>query len=248
VGATCESDGDCMSGLTCLDETQQYFGGVYPHGLCTASCTDDPFLCSAVGGECIGSDTEAWCLPLCQIGGTGVKCRADQSCVLVDPDNSVGFCDSMCRDDMDCPENLFCDASLGLCMDAPATGLEVGEPCTAADDCAGHLCLPPTPDGTSGVCTSFCNLSDGLEPCKTLRDTADPAVGACDPITGSVVSGVLLSAGDVGLCSATCDLDGNDCEPGWTCAELTPEYAGPLGHDGICLFDSVLNSADAGAP
>jgi hypothetical protein len=124
----------------------------------------------------------------------------------------------------------------------------VGEPCSSAEECAGHLCLPPTPDGTSGVCTSFCNLDETLTPCKTLRDTVDPAPGACDPITSVVVTGVYLAPGDVGLCSATCDVEANDCEPGWTCAELLPEAAEPIGHTGLCLFDGLVEAGDAGAP
>jgi hypothetical protein len=247
-GATCESDGDCLSGLTCLDETQSYFGGVYPHGVCTVSCALDPFVCDGFASQCVGSEAEAWCVPLCQIGGTGVKCRADQACVLLDAEYSVGFCDAMCRDDMDCPEGLFCDGSLGLCLEEPAPGLEIGEPCTSGDECAGHLCLPPTPDGTSGVCSSFCNLSATLDPCRSVRETADPAPGACDPLTSIVVTGVYLAPGDVGICSKTCDVAASDCEPGWTCAELLPEVAEPLGHTGLCLFDELIAMPDAGAP
>lgn len=248
VGDSCETDGDCASGMSCLDESTPYFGGVYPHGICTASCAGDPYLCDALGGGCIGDETEALCLPLCQIGGTGIKCRADQTCVLADPTYSIGFCDAMCRDDMDCPADLFCDGSLGLCMEEPAAGLEVGEPCTSGDECAGHVCLPPTPDGTSGVCSAFCNLPEGLSPCARARDTVDPAPGACDIVTSSIVNGVYLAPGDMGICSATCDIGGDPCEPGWTCAELIPEVAEMIGHDGLCLFSDLVATPDAGAP
>src|SRR5690606_20018532 len=80
VGAACETDGDCLSGLECMDETKTYFGGVYPHGICTARCELDPRICDNFTAACVGDELESYCMAPCEIGSVGIKCRADQVC------------------------------------------------------------------------------------------------------------------------------------------------------------------------
>jgi hypothetical protein len=232
-----------------LDETKTYFGGVYPNGICTAACNLDPFVCQTLGAGCLGGDVEAWCVPECQLGSAGIKCRADQVCVTDDPANYIGYCDSMCRDDLDCPEGLQCEATTGYCVEMPYEGAALGEPCTAAEDCEGRLCLPPVAGATEGMCTQTCKLGEDLAPCGVARDETGPAPGACEPFTSTIVLAAPLGPGDMGLCTSTCDLD-TGCLPGWTCAELVPEGQAIVGHEGLCLFSDLIEpvTMDAGAP
>lgn len=249
VGIACESDTDCMGMETCLNESNPYFGGVYPNGVCTQSCTDVDTPCP-LGTGCIGSEVEAWCAPLCEIGGTdATKCRMDQTCFPADPTNLIGYCNALCRDDLDCPDGLLCEPASGLCKAMPIEGKAVGEVCTTNEECEGQFCLIAQADDTEGFCTQFCNLTAELTPCGVLRDSDEPAPGACDGFTSIVVSGLPLGPSDMGICTPTCDLDEGCLLAGWTCAELVPEAQTIVGHEGLCLFEElVAEPADAGAP
>lgn len=249
VGIACESDTDCMGMETCLNESNPYFGAVYPNGVCTQSCTDVDTPCP-LGTGCIGSEVEAWCVPLCEIGGTdATKCRMDQACIPADVENLIGYCDAMCRDDLDCPDGLLCEPASGLCKETPIEGMAVGEICTTNEECEGQICMIALADDTEGFCTQLCSLTAELTPCGVPRDSDEPAPAACDGITSIVVSGLPLGPSDMGVCAPTCDLEEGCPLAGWTCAELVPEAQAMVGHEGLCLFEALFEEpADAGAP
>lgn len=251
IGSPCGVDGDCLSGLFCLNEDMTFFGGVVPNGMCSMSCADDPFVCQGVSmnAVCLGDEDEAYCQQGCTHGTSGQrKCREDQLCFPLD-EVGGGACDPKCRDDLDCPEGLLCELASGLCTDMPYEGNPIGEACLAAEDCEGGVCL--FSDGSEpGLCGAFCTLLPYLAGCSFDPEAMEPAPGLCDPLTSALLlPDPDLAFGDLGLCAPTCD-SVDDCGniEGIICEEFTAADAEVVGRAGVCRPDLEAVAGDAGAP
>jgi len=260
LGAACKADADCGGGaFVCLKSSDnlsaQSPGGV-GNGICTVDCTASAAACAPLGGICVGIDadatgmtvTRAFCFEDCDIGpplpqAPAFKChgRTDVACEPVNAMETLFSCIPLCETDADCGTRK-CEASSGLCVDAPKAGKAVGAGCTvtrgsmAPSECAGGLCLPieSIPDGgttTPGICTALCRLG-APEACgyRITPIDAGPPMGGCVLPWGDTG----YNTGDLGLCLQLCD-NANDCSykaANWTCR--TDIRITDLGHS-ICL-------------
>jgi hypothetical protein len=257
TGLACETDDDCLGGLTCIPSTSATnpFGpGGVQRGICTSVCADGQAgsdACQAVDSlsECIlfqQAATEGFCLPLCLVGvASAQRCggRVDMACIQsmgIDPTGQVGLCRPLCSSDIDCG-GRSCDLGTGFCVDAlPARGPGViGAACNAATamtDCISGRCLDLEADG-SGFCTAACVLGSpagcGFEQAAATRDAA------CFPTSQAAV------LGDRGVCVELCDVEADCAQASYTCSPLTAQGQTVLGRVGSCIPPE--EGADAGA-
>ncbi len=163
LGAACETDAECQTGV-CLDERTLNSTG----GMCSASCADgspcpegsacrtDGFCwrtcdwrpdsertCEREGFECGSADLAGICLPTCY----GARfCAADQTC-----DRNMQCRDPLAEPRGACRINQDC-APLEACLQEHRYGFPDGQctrlGCASDRDCDGGLCLEHTrPDG-----------------------------------------------------------------------------------------------------
>jgi hypothetical protein len=221
LGAACELDTQCQSGLTCLCGSTDQCPTAFATGLCTQSC--GPSACPAAGlcadltlGKPVppgpGDDwRDRMCLRRCGKDAdcaTGLRCRLvpvagspntwERGCFYGLP----GDMGAPCRSAGGVPQNQLCLS--GLCADMGALGV-----CSA--DCTGRSC----PEGTA--CAAFNDQRKlCLKPCPTAETCRD------DPLLECQVSGGLgplaFTAPGLSLCAP------KDCGSDMTCAPA-----------GICL-------------
>jgi len=276
VGRHCKADPDCGEGLRCFtDSSNSLFGGGPAGGYCTLECEGDS-VCAAVDpeSECIGQPgTQSVCLRTCRSQSpTSIaenKCltRSDVVCMSevalgIEPFSGArqpGWCFPQCGSNEDCPGRV-CDLGRGVCVNAAAPGLLLGEHCESNGQCASGNCVSVTaPDVTpiEAFCSAPCVVGQpvgcGYGPSVAKRDA-----GCFAPR----VRGFLSSegTGDVGFCVELCD-EAADCAQAtshnWTCilsagtrerfgrgGICNPEPAGDAGTDAGSVQDA--SSADGG--
>lgn len=235
VDLSCDTGGDCASG-NCVD------------GVCceTASCGScetcaggTPGICAAVRD---GTDADS-CQGLCdadgvcqedectedaQCGVCGVcvnsRCRATSQgtgfaeCAPFNCDGSSTECPTACSIDLECVDELVCNAATGACVNRGAAcsddsecdegfctdGVCCDSRCDAAcEQCGADGICAPRPSGDPGepVCEVPCNGEEPTCPGKSLIGEACGASSACESalcIEGRCCSSDL----DCGECSA----------------------------------------------
>ncbi len=127
--------------------------------------------------------------------------------------------------------------SLLLARDARAAA--VGEPCTAAVDCASGTCLPAIDDPQVSYCTSACTGDDDCPGNMSCKPTTDPDVAVCvhlPPTPGAVgwpctedaacaASRCAAIGEGGGICTRACiAFGGADCPLGFTCQDFGQEH------------------------
>jgi len=255
VGAVCQDDASCLSGL-CL-----------PSGKCSKPCGGDEDCPPGPGWGCSiyeGGEGGGWFCQCTPKGNATEVCDGqDQDCDGV-PDNDA-WCqkptDTCVEGVCECkPENLCGEA----CPDKQTDPLHCGKcsnPCDDGTECVGGKCVCKTgwlPCG--GVCTNVqedvanCGACDA--PCSTVNGTpscaagkckiaCDSAWGACDAnLKNGCETDLMTTITDCGAC-------GHDCTPGGCVAGLCPASeavpVNPLG--GLALDSEALYWAlDWGAP
>ena len=169
AGDACEAHDECRSHY-CLD------------GMCTATCEDDDRcdILQVCEEATISKDGEDGEFELC-VERPPVDCLSPGDCDL---------------DQMTCntvvPETGSVEGA--VCGLMNLGGADMGEMCTASDDCETDLCWV-SDDGTAGECTVFCE--DAAEDC------AD----------GQVCT---VKAAGLGMCLSTCETNA-DCDGGNVC-------------------------------
>jgi hypothetical protein len=240
LGATCEGDGDCRTGLSCLTASSTGIDGEGPSaGLCVVECAGDDSTCAELdeGATCVtlddrgsssATDDAAFCLPGCTLGEPDAnddKCRGrlDLVCAERTAGTGEGYCRPACRSDIDCGDRK-CNLRTGFCADTLPEGDPIGSACDpSAPECAGG-CID---HGSSfAQCSGVCRL--GTPGCGQGNADGPPFDFYCylDPAGEG-------GEGDLGYCAKVCDC--NDecgradavCEPRQSLAEAT-------GRKGVC--------------
>jgi hypothetical protein len=229
-GGPCTDDADCRDGRCIRDtDTDALLGGGAPSGYCTRDCASD----AECGSDalCITDDAGAngRCLARCAYGGSlfsldepldPAKCGGRDDAACMDSFEGRHYCRPLCGSDSQCPGARVCDLSLGVCVDAPRTGLPLGAACFVdGTECAGTCVLVEGGGDTRGICTAGCVLGGSLDECGgTLAD------GLCAYGAGG-------GAGDYGFCAAPCDSHDDCLNPSLWCAGSAVGSG-----NGWCLF------------
>lgn len=243
LGQACDTAADCGEGFTCMtQDSNDFLEGGPPGGFCTTPCTGD-VECLGVDSEsfCLPlTETEAYCVPTCTPGDAllgEIKCggRLDMACEVLDlgVNGVLSFCRPMCGSDADCGDR-FCDIGIGVCVDELPEGDGIGGACdpeTGDGNCATGACLAFSENygACSGVCrtgTIGCGSGDAMPD--------DPGEPICLPLFEGV--GV---DGDVGQCIQRCNCDLDCIHPDAACfAPFDDDDATAmqiLGTIGICI-------------
>lgn len=254
VAASCSSDADCGSGLTC--ELPSSINGVFstggPHGgYCTATCntTDecralDPLAaCYAPGGVGPGP---GYCLKTCSLepGASATSCegRSDLACTSPATDDP-SFCYPVCNSDAECGDR-YCSLFNGLCSPFPPEGQRViGAACAQNRDCVSGWCISIAEQRR--VCSGFC-IYDSVGGCGYGEDAAKRGAACLNPRVPELSSEI----SQLGWCSQLCDVD-QDCvlsTSGWRCEHWPPDAAAGLsakwGRSGACIQPSTGACSD----
>jgi MYXO-CTERM domain-containing protein len=95
-------------------------------------------------------------------GGFGDACsegaQCDSGVCVTDANGENGFCSELCDGDS-CPSGSSCEAideENSVCLPAEQSGGQLGDDCTAGEDCASGLCAT---SATGGMCTAECESS-----------------------------------------------------------------------------------------
>jgi hypothetical protein len=224
IGAECEADGDCGSGLICITADSTIFGSGGPAGgLCSRECEADADCGNAA--YCVPFEEDAtsgYCIEACETGSAGEpKChqRSNVACGLLGLVPTTTACTS--RDD--CGSGQLCDTEAGTCGDIVPGCVPT---CGGDFDCgSGQYCSFAT-----GLCTD--GSGSGLD----IGELCDPAA-ATNPCSG--FCSATNEAGTEGICSALCTLSPTLAGCGWS---------GEGAADAACLFGTVLSpEGDLGA-
>ncbi len=180
TSAGCESGeictvGDQAGNLYCVQA-----GDVPAFG----DCSDNPAGCAT--GLCLGSESEAVCMPFCD---TNADCPDGRLCNVGLQGTDFTFCgDIPVTCDLlaqDCPNNQGCyiASQEGDTQCAPHNNKATGAACQFLNDCApGNLCAG---NGASGTCTALCDT------------TANPTT-----CTAGMTCSALAEDSNVGVCAA----------------------------------------------
>ncbi len=154
VGAPCNTDIDCGSGMVCLDDygvhvcSRPIVGGYCSENRHCGSnqCIAELGACMGSAGTGFGCDDDATCV---QRYGEGYECRdgiAEGPICTSGEDGSLCIDNSQC-DSHHCYTSAIMDAGedVGLCVSG-----EDGSGCDAADDCNSGVCY--NSDGYGQVC------------------------------------------------------------------------------------------------
>jgi len=245
LGAACQEDDQCGSGLGCLTaDGTQLAGEGAPYGFCSTRCNGDDDCQSFGDAYCARFDSLGltnYCVPGCTPGATSdsapPKCggRPGVACFPLDSDvPPLGLCYPLCQSHGQCGPDRFCNPETGLCTADEIEGLPTGSECnynpaTDLHQCAG-LCLPLS-DGSGGeivtdVCTQYCAYGYGCG----WDDQADPADGVCNPFTEDT------DVYDVGWCLQLCDCTDDCRNPNMICAAMYPDNAQYFHRLGFCTL------------
>jgi hypothetical protein len=250
VGRACADATDCSEGDVCLNGAQDFLGGELVSGTCAVDCSEDPGICGRLSSAAVcvkastgeismesmaGDDERAYCFQSCNLGDeASSRCsnRDDVACSgLTD---GAAFCRPLCSSDAQCA-GKYCDPLLGVCVDEPAVGANLGAQCDPdADDpgCQG-LCLTV---GDVSSCTSRC-VYGRADDCGN-SELSRPGLCFIPEGAGSI--------GDVGFCSQLCDCNGQCFHSGMICDPfMDPPLEELLGAKGVCVPRS--GGQDAGA-
>lgn len=249
----CAVDSDCVSGLGCLrPDSSDYFGfGGPAQGYCTAPCASGED-CAALepGSLCLrdpGDQTQGLCVRGCTTRAPAAgenKCFARANVVC----NSLaaagqqtfigirqaGFCRPLCGSDDQCPDGRICHPSGGMCVEESSApvGLEIGEFCSANEQCKSSLCENATE--TLKVCSQLCVLGQSGGCGYPAGD--EERLASC--VTARVQANRFSEGeGDLGICREVCDV-ADDClhvAEGWTCAPFSDAAAAVFGRAGACV-------------
>ncbi len=260
VGMWCESDADCLNGMTCLTDGSFFFpeGGNIAQGMCTARCeAEAPEFCPTLDiqsacfinpGEEGEADDVGYCLDAC-VAGSETVCHGlpDRWCAALEADGS-GLCAPQCFNDATCGDQV-CDGASGACIDEPRPGEPLGAVCGDSAECNGQICYLSEPDGEQGLCSEYCVLSPYFGNCGGSPEDEVPEF-LCWPSIDQLASETGPAYGDLGLCSRTCDSD-EDCGlEGFSCIEFAEELAADVGRLGLCqqtiFFEDPDNMGGAG--
>jgi hypothetical protein len=259
LGAVCDDDGDCGSGLTCL-EHDEILGDGPAHGACTIACSSDTTCqTKAAGARCVSFAGAEYCVAACELGpATAPKChdRTDAMCGLLGVIPGSDYCSSTadcgagelcqdyycgeavlgclpsCRGDFDCGSGQKCDFETGLCIDTTPVGLPLGSACSldaATDPCNG-FCFP---SGTAydGYCSAYCGFNDDLSSCGWNGSGVAPS--AC--FWTSVLQGSLdIAQTDLGFCGKLCDCNTDCTAVGDYCLDDDADLKAVFQRNGYC--------------
>jgi len=224
IGAECEADGDCGSGLICITATSTVFGSGGPAGgLCSRICESEEDCGNTA--YCVPFEEDAtsgYCIEACQTGSAGEpKChqRSNLACGLL----GLIPTSTACMSRVDCGSGQLCDAQAGTCGDIIPGCVPT---CAGDFECeAGQYCSFAT-----GLCTN--GSASGLD----IGELCDPSA-ATDPCSG--FCSATNEEGTEGTCSALCTLSPSLVGCGWS---------GEGSADAACLFSTLLSpEGDAGA-
>lgn len=201
VGAPCEHDYDCASGI-CAAATDGDGSTGWTDGMCLALCGSTH--CGTETG-CVVLGEQSWCLPAC--GTDKQPCREGYVC-----SGDAAVCLPDCRLGWDCGSAMSCGPETGECefiLPEPPPAGTLGAPCTDNLACNSQLCLLQTESSwTSGICTRTCADDcplgrscaqlDGQSYCLPLCEFTEqcPPNYVCDLAQGACVP---------------------DCRQGWEC-------------------------------
>ena len=222
IGAACEADDDCGTGLVCITTSSTIFGTGGPAGgLCSRVCAGDTECGS--NAYCVPFEEDAttgYCIEACQLGTAGEpKChqRNNVACGLLGLVPTTVACTSI----DDCTAGQLCDTDEGTCGDVIPGCLPT---CAGDFDCEeGQYC-----SFASGLCT------EGTPSGLAVGERCDPSA-ATDPCAG--FCSATNEEGTEGVCSALCALNPDLIGCG-NSGEDTPDAA--------CLFATLLSEGDAG--
>lgn len=181
LGASCGSDPECGTGLTCLEQTAPPF---LWGGYCTV---EGCFPACPTGSSCVsfgGTTPISACLGSCF---QDQDCRSDAYCLTI-PGAGLQVCFPDCRDDLfDCSPRdgtNYCDRQTGRCEATPAQNAtaKIGDPCSDNRDCAaGDVCMSAFAwNFLGGMCTRVCSGLPEATPCGREDLCQDFAgVGLC---------------------------------------------------------------------
>ena len=237
VGKACRIDGDCASGLSCLDT-----GG---SAACEAPCKSSSDCHS---GQVCNVESPSYCTPSC----TGDYLGAGSVCVNGVPTACSSITDgSHCQECNRCPSTQRCDPTTDRCGSLAT----VGAPCTANADCDSANCgIIPGADGGGMQC-----FVKAGAPCTTLNCGSCVTTGtttACEPsctASGDINCGsasgtcpgangeaACLGAAGAYYCRQPCDaFNANGCGAGFACQQyLAPVCSSSL-YDEACFPTSL---------
>ncbi|MGC9044617.1 MAG: hypothetical protein ACP5KG_12270 [Myxococcota bacterium] len=167
LGATCEKDADCSSGLSCISQSDlgKGKGGDFSERICSKQCTKDSdcphiFQCAEGDESCLKTArcVNGYCFRGCEQDKHCAKSK--YACRGYKYDNNKDdyryFCNSVasigaeCSKDEDCTSGLFC-----LLNKSNYSGGFCTKSCTKDDDCPTEMGL--TKICYEGICQRSCN-------------------------------------------------------------------------------------------
>eukprot|EP01133_Synstelium_polycarpum_P015034 gene15034-17785_t len=171
IGDYCESNSQCMSGLTCYQNN--------PPILALAGESGSPGTCQnlyyAGFGESCSSDLH------CVDGGDSMQCSLDGVCVARLTADSIDYFYYDCHSDVQCPSNQYCNtstASYSNCL--PRATL--GQPCSGDDEivCESNLLCDISEDGIAYTCITPFTETENAK-CSGYNEIGSvPVKSACD--------------------------------------------------------------------
>lgn len=231
----CDSDAECVDGLTCNTEASTGL----PGGQCNRTCTsDDDCVLRPSDGS---APVDGWCRPAvgdaprtcARVCANGIDCeRTGYTCRQFNPGalNQVSACVPVCTADS-CVNGTACNADTGLCRrpGSTPTGRGIGEQCEpttragsptppAEQQCRSQLCNPEwNPDSrgnrfytgyNGGYCISRCILPAGYNSSNLWGEMLLPQANC--PTGGICFPERSYSRGDPGVCLRGC-MTNADC-------------------------------------
>ncbi|MCE9666861.1 adhesin [Myxococcus stipitatus] len=184
-------------------------------GYCTETCTG-PGTCP-IGSECADVPGQGKvCLKTCA-SGTG-DCRPGYSCSTL---KEGDVCLPSCVTNADCRGGTVCRNCDSVCVSKGTVGRQIGDACTADDQCGTDQFCFLVEGNTRGVCAQACSVASCLCPAGTTcqaidRDGKQACVKEC--VTGTCESSLRCAvvATGVSACMPSC-LSEKDCAPGMLC-------------------------------
>lgn len=213
--------------------------------------TDTECRAREAGAYCVGfASDESYCVQGCLLGSANTpKCReraelacsaiglipTSTSCVTANDCRTNQLCDAgtnrcsdvvtgcvpLCGADSQCPGGQYCDFATGWCVSSKPQGLPPGSLCVppgSSDDpdpCNG-FCRPGA-DQTQGECSALCSFNADFTGCGW--DGTGSAGMAC--LFATALSGSDIAPGDLGICGALCDCNGDCRLSGTFCVDET---------------------------